>query len=145
MNKGEFGSYGAIGDSRGFDREPGFGITGGGYGQPGYQGSGTSEISETVEQCTNNIIKINSNSSALEKTLRQIGTSSDTPALRTRIHNTQQATNSIVNKTARFMKDLANMARGATRQQKFQVDRLKSDFESTVKGYSSVQKKVADN
>ncbi|XP_077991192.1 syntaxin-7-like [Glandiceps talaboti] len=150
MNKGEFGSYGAIGETRGggFDTGGGFGNPSGSsssrYGQTGYQQLGDSELRELTEQCSNNIFKINTNASALEKTIRQIGSSTDSPALRNKIHNTQQTTNSIVGKTARLLKELTNLSRGATKQQKLQVDRLKSDFEGTVKGYSTVQKKVAD-
>ncbi|XP_077869762.1 syntaxin-7-like [Saccoglossus kowalevskii] len=144
MNRGEFGSYGAV-DNDGSSGAPGNINTLYGHGGGGsYQGI-EDDFQDLVDQASSNIYKINNNASALEKTLRQIGTSTtDSKALRDKIHHTQQVTNTIVNKTSKLLKTLANASRKKTKQQRLQVDRLGSDFKSAVRGYSTTQKKVAE-
>eukprot|EP00058_Branchiostoma_floridae_P008101 XP_002593589.1 hypothetical protein BRAFLDRAFT_88162 [Branchiostoma floridae] len=83
--------------------------------------------------------------SSLEKTLKQIGSANDSHQLRERVHNMQQQTNLLVSETARCLKQLSSMTRGAPKPQKLQVDRLSNEFKQSVQRYGIIQKGFLDD
>ncbi|XP_035666395.1 syntaxin-7-like [Branchiostoma floridae] len=140
MSRGEFGVYGSV-ESGGFDQRDGR------YGAPraaGYQGDGSNDVNRLCELTSTNIFTISNNASSLEKTLKQIGSANDSHQLRERVHNMQQQTNLLVSETARCLKQLSSMTRGAPKPQKLQVDRLSNEFKQSVQRYGIIQKRVAE-
>ncbi|XP_078683377.1 syntaxin-7-like isoform X1 [Branchiostoma floridae x Branchiostoma belcheri] len=140
MSRGEFGAYGSV-ETGGFDRRDER------YGVPrgaGYQDNGSNDVNRLCELTSTNIFTISNNASSLEKTLKQIGSANDSHQLRDRVHNMQQQTNLLVSETARCLKQLSQMTRGAPKPQKLQVDRLSNEFKQSVQRYGIIQKRVAE-
>ncbi|XP_068094205.1 t-SNARE domain-containing protein 1 isoform X2 [Hyperolius riggenbachi] len=81
---------------------------------------------------------------SLEKILRSLGTPSDTPELRERLHFTQQETNSTITSSTKSIRQLSEIVRGSSRQDRLQLDRIKSQLSDSIQRYGSVQKKLAD-
>ncbi|XP_033644867.1 syntaxin-7-like isoform X2 [Asterias rubens] len=107
-------------------------------------GSGQgNEFSDLSQQVSSALFKISNNVATLEKTVRQIGTPSDSVMLRNRIQASLQTTNKVVSDTTTYMKQLATMSRTMGKSSRLQVDRLSNEFHDSVQRYGSVQKKVA--
>ncbi|XP_073446526.1 t-SNARE domain-containing protein 1 isoform X2 [Dendrobates tinctorius] len=81
---------------------------------------------------------------SLERQLRSLGTASDTQELRDRLHVTQQETNNAVTSSTKSIRQLSEIVRGSTRQDRLQLDRLKSQLSEAIQRYGAVQKKIAD-
>ncbi|XP_067138313.1 syntaxin-12 [Centruroides vittatus] len=99
---------------------------------------------------SSNIFAINNGASALEQSLKQLGTAADSSLLRDKIHNTQQTCNDIIANTTKSLRTLtsiitsSNLPQRESRQQRLQLERLKNEFQEIVKRYSSLQGQIAD-
>ncbi|XP_054771904.2 syntaxin-12-like isoform X2 [Lytechinus pictus] len=120
--RGEFG-YGSIGERT--DQVPG-------------------DFTSLMNTCSGSIFKINSNISALEKAIRQIGTQSDSNALRGKIQQMLTQTNAYITQTKQCMSQLGHTSRTLEKQKRIQFERIANDFHDTVQRYGSVQKRVAN-
>ncbi|XP_068094210.1 t-SNARE domain-containing protein 1 isoform X6 [Hyperolius riggenbachi] len=136
-------SYGSV-DGSGFGSRNPFG----GPSSHGYQPLATQvdpdEIQELFQVTSADVFKINANVQSLEKILRSLGTPSDTPELRERLHFTQQETNSTITSSTKSIRQLSEIVRGSSRQDRLQLDRIKSQLSDSIQRYGSVQKKLAD-
>ncbi|XP_076471010.1 syntaxin-7-like [Babylonia areolata] len=108
----------------------------------GYQSRGSSSAEELCDQIRNNIFQINNGANSIDRALKSIGTSRDTPQIRDRIHETSTNTNSVVKATTRLIRS-ANALKG-DRQQKMQIDRLTSDFQEAISRFQTLQKKASE-
>lgn len=99
---------------------------------------------------SSNIFAINNGASALEQSLKQLGTAADSSLLREKIHSTQQTCNDIIANTTKSLRTLTsvissvNLPQRENRQQRLQLERLKNEFQEIVKRYSSLQGQIAD-
>ncbi|XP_064410588.1 t-SNARE domain-containing protein 1 [Latimeria chalumnae] len=136
-------SYGAI-DGSGFGSKNPFG----GPSRQGYQPLATqldpNEIQELFQEASANIFQINTNVTTLERSLRALGSPSDTQELRDGLHSTQQETNKVITSTTSSIKHLSEMVRGSTRPQRLQLDRIKTQLSDSIQRYGNVQKKIAE-
>uniref|UniRef100_A0A8C3I1H5 t-SNARE domain containing 1 n=1 Tax=Chrysemys picta bellii TaxID=8478 RepID=A0A8C3I1H5_CHRPI len=136
-------SYGSI-DGSGFGSRNPFG----GPSRQGYQPLATqidpNELQELFQETSANIFRINSNVTSLERTLRSLGTSNDTQELRDGLHATQQETNKTVTTSTKAIKQLSEIVRGSSRQERLQLDRLNNQLSDAIQRYGAVQKKIAE-
>ncbi|XP_064634666.1 syntaxin-7-like [Lineus longissimus] len=109
----------------------------------GYNQGGQANFQKSLEDVSNKVFQINSNATALERILRQIGTRNDSTDLRHKIHDTEQKTNLLVADTTKVFKQLAKI-KVPDKQLKLQVEKLKGDFQETVSRYSRLQRDVAE-
>ncbi|XP_061425428.1 t-SNARE domain-containing protein 1-like isoform X1 [Lethenteron reissneri] len=124
-------SYGAIGDGKDALLDP--------HGQE----SQAEEFRELSQEISKNIFQINGSVSALDKQLQKLGATSDSSDLRQQLHNQQQRSNQLITDTASSLRHLADLARKSTKQDRLQLDRLKSQFSETLKSYQQTQKKIS--
>ncbi|XP_068252842.1 t-SNARE domain-containing protein 1 isoform X1 [Nyctibius grandis] len=136
-------SYGSI-DGSGFGSRNPFG----GPSRQGYQPLATqidpSELQELFQETSANVFRINSNVTSLERSLRSLGTSSDTQELQDGLHTTQQETNKTITTSTKAIKQLSEVVRGSSRQERLQLDRLKNQLSDAIQRYGAVQKKIAE-
>ncbi|XP_066434826.1 t-SNARE domain-containing protein 1 isoform X2 [Eleutherodactylus coqui] len=136
-------SYGSV-DGSGFGSRNPFG----GPSSQGYQPLATqidpNELEELFQITSGDVYRINSNVQSLERNLRSLGTPSDTAELRDRLHFTQQETNNTITSCTKSIRQLSEIVRGSTRQDRLQLDRLKSQLSESIQRYGAVQKKIAD-
>ncbi|KAM6089180.1 t-SNARE domain-containing protein 1 isoform 2-T6 [Chlamydotis macqueenii] len=136
-------SYGSI-DGSGFGSRNPFG----GPARQGYQPLATqidpSELQELFQETSANVFRINSNVTSLERSLRSLGTSSDTQELQDGLHATQQETNKTITTSTKAIKQLSEAVRGSSRQEQLQLDRLKNQLSDAIQRYGAVQKKIAE-
>ncbi|XP_063781202.1 t-SNARE domain-containing protein 1 [Pseudophryne corroboree] len=102
------------------------------------------DLQELFQITSGDVFRINSNVQSLERNLRSLGTPSDTPELRDRLHFTQQETNNTITSSTKSVLQLSEIVRGSSRQDRLQLDRLKSQLSDAIQRYGSVQKKLAD-
>ncbi|XP_015711900.2 t-SNARE domain-containing protein 1 [Coturnix japonica] len=135
-------SYGSI-DGSGFGRNP-FG----GPSRQGYQPLATqidpSELQELFQETSANVFRINSSVTSLERSLRSLGTPNDTQELQDGLHATQQETNKTITTSTKAIKQLSEVVRGSSRQERLQLDRLKNQLSDAIQRYGAVQKKIAE-
>ncbi|XP_044860862.1 t-SNARE domain-containing protein 1 isoform X4 [Mauremys mutica] len=81
---------------------------------------------------------------SLERTLRSLGTSNDTQELRDGLHATQQETNKTITTSTKAIKQLSEIVRGSSRQERLQLDRLNNQLSDAIQRYGAVQKKIAE-
>ncbi|XP_073446528.1 t-SNARE domain-containing protein 1 isoform X4 [Dendrobates tinctorius] len=136
-------SYGSV-DGSGFGSRNPFG----GPSAQGYQPLATqidpNDLEELFQITSDDVFNINANVQSLERQLRSLGTASDTQELRDRLHVTQQETNNAVTSSTKSIRQLSEIVRGSTRQDRLQLDRLKSQLSEAIQRYGAVQKKIAD-
>uniref|UniRef100_S4R478 Si:ch211-208k15.1 n=1 Tax=Petromyzon marinus TaxID=7757 RepID=S4R478_PETMA len=101
------------------------------------------EFRELSQEISKNIFQINGSVSALDKQLQKLGAASDSRDLRQQLHNNQQRSNQLITDTASSLRHLANLARKSTKQDRLQLDRLKSQFSETLRSYQQTQKKIS--
>jgi len=101
-----------------------------------------SSVAEITETIRSNIFKVNNGANTLERAMKGLGTSRDNTQLRDRIHDTSQGTNKVVQATTRLLRTAAG--KKADKQQKIQLDLLKSNFQEAVQRFQQLQKKVAE-
>ncbi|XP_036358765.1 syntaxin-7 isoform X1 [Octopus sinensis] len=100
-------------------------------------------VDEILKQIGNNVFKINNGANNLNKAMKIIGTERDSNVLRDRIHETSQSTNEIVTETANLVKKIVRN-RKLTQNRKFELERLRNDFEESFKKFTELQKKAAE-
>lgn len=103
------------------------------------------DINTYHQLCDNiscNIFSINNNVTALEKTSKEVGTHTDTPLLRDKIHATQQSTKELVNSTTKFLKELNAIVAKASREHRLQSERVRNEFQATIQRYDTLQKQL---
>lgn len=110
----------------------------------GYQsgGSASSAAQELCSQIESNIYQINNGANAIDRALKSIGTSRDTPLVRDKIHETSMNTNETVKATTNLIRR-ANALKG-DRQQRIMIDRLTSNFQESVARFQTLQKKASE-
>ncbi|XP_069477824.1 t-SNARE domain-containing protein 1 isoform X3 [Ambystoma mexicanum] len=59
-------------------------------------------------------------------------------------HATQQETNKTINTSTKAIKQLSEIVRGSSRQDRLQLDRLKNQLSDAIQRYGTVQKKIAE-
>ncbi|KAM9627148.1 t-SNARE domain-containing protein 1 isoform 2-T2 [Trichechus inunguis] len=120
----------------------------GGPSRQGYQPLATqvdpSELQELFQETSASVFRINSNVTSLERSLRSLGTLSDTQELRESLHTVQQETNATIAASTSTMKQLSELLRGSSRQERLQLDRLKNQLSDAVQRYGVMQKKIAE-
>ncbi|KAG8441563.1 hypothetical protein GDO86_010662, partial [Hymenochirus boettgeri] len=132
-------------------------LDGGGFGNrslfsgpsaQGYQPLATqidpNELQELFQLTSRDVFQINTNVQSLERTLRSLGTSNDTPELIESLHFTQQETNNTITTCTKSIRQLSEIVRGASRQDRLQLDRIKGQLSDAIHRYGVVQKKVAE-
>nr|XP_033788955.1 t-SNARE domain-containing protein 1 isoform X3 [Geotrypetes seraphini]XP_033788956.1 t-SNARE domain-containing protein 1 isoform X3 [Geotrypetes seraphini] len=136
-------SYGSLDGSRFGSR-----LSFGGSSWSGYQPLATqidpNELQELFQETSVNVFRINSNVTSLEKSLRSLGTPNDDQELRDGLHATQQETNQIITSSTNAIKQLSEIVRGSSRQERLQLDRLKNQLSDTIQRYGAMQKKIAE-
>ncbi|XP_032324088.1 t-SNARE domain-containing protein 1 isoform X7 [Camelus ferus] len=103
-----------------------------------------SDLQELFQETSANVFRINSNVTSLEQSLRSLGMPSDTQELRDSLHAAQQETNQTVAASTSALKQMAELLRGCSRQERLQLDCLKTQLSDAVQRYGVVQKKIAE-
>jgi len=85
--------------------------------------------------------------STLDKTLKTIGSSQDSRAVRESVHVLQVGANRTIATTTEELRELNGMvqkrgARGGGQEERMRVTRLTSDFQSVVQRYTDLQKQI---
>ncbi|KAM9050784.1 t-SNARE domain-containing protein 1 isoform 2-T3 [Megaptera novaeangliae] len=103
-----------------------------------------SDLQELFQETSASVFRINSNVTFLEQSLQSLGTPSDTQELRDSLHTVQQQTNHAIAASASALKQMAELLRGCSRQERLQLDRLKTQLSDAIQSYGVVQKKIAE-
>ncbi|KAL1122517.1 hypothetical protein AAG570_002848 [Ranatra chinensis] len=96
------------------------------------------------ENITSNIYAISSSWKQMEEKIKTIGTPKDSASFRESLHLTQSKCNQIISQTTKDLHRLTSIVRRGDKQQKLQVDRLKTSFSEAVQTYSKIQKQIAE-
>ncbi|XP_077872738.1 t-SNARE domain-containing protein 1 isoform X6 [Ictidomys tridecemlineatus] len=102
------------------------------------------DLRELCQETSASVFQIHSNVTSLEKSLRSLGTPSDTQELRDSLHTMQQETNRAVSASAGALKQTSELLRGSCLQERLQLDRLKIQLADAIQRYGVVQKKIAE-
>ncbi|XP_077207478.1 t-SNARE domain-containing protein 1 [Paroedura picta] len=136
-------SYGSI-EASGFGSRSAFG----GPSRQGYQPLATqidpNELQDVFQETSASVFRINANVASLERSLKSLGTPNDTPELRDGLHTTQQETNRTINTCTSAIRQLSEIIRGSSRQERLQLDRLKNQLSDAIQRYGTIQKKIAE-
>ncbi|XP_007464687.1 PREDICTED: t-SNARE domain-containing protein 1 [Lipotes vexillifer] len=103
-----------------------------------------SDLQELFQETSASVFRINSNVAFLEQSLRSLGTPSGTQELRDSLHTVQQQTNHAIAASTSALKQVAELLRGCSRQERLQLDRLKTQLSDAIQSYGVVQKKIAE-
>ncbi|XP_037022526.2 t-SNARE domain-containing protein 1 isoform X2 [Artibeus jamaicensis] len=137
-------SYGSIAGSGRLGSHGPFG----GPSRQGYQPLATRvdprDLQELFQEASASVFHINSSVSSLEQGLRSLGTSSDTQQLRDSLHWAQQETNHTVAAGAGAVKQMSELLRGCSRQERLQLDRLRTQLSEAIQRYGAVQRNIAE-
>ncbi|XP_066121666.1 t-SNARE domain-containing protein 1 isoform X9 [Saccopteryx bilineata] len=137
-------SYGSITGSGGLGSHGPFA----GPSRRGYQLLATqvdpSDLQELVQEASAGVFRINASVASLEQSLRSLGRASDTQELRDRLHRAQQETNLTVAASTSTMRQISELLCGRSRQERLQVDRLRTQLSDAIQRYGVVQKKIAE-
>ncbi|CAL1543414.1 unnamed protein product [Lymnaea stagnalis] len=106
-----------------------------------YRDEDGGSVAELTEQIRSNIFKINNGANTVERAMKSLGTDRDSDQLRDKIHETSQSTNKVVQSTTRFLRKAAG--KPANKQEKIQLDLLKSNFHDACTRFQTLQKKAA--
>ncbi|XP_021562191.1 t-SNARE domain-containing protein 1 [Carlito syrichta] len=102
------------------------------------------DLQELVQETSANVFRINSSVTSLERSLRSLGTPSDTQELRDSLHTAQQETNKTIAASTSAMKQMSELLRGSCPQERLQLDRLKTQLTDAIQRYGVIQKKIAE-
>lgn len=137
-------SYGSITGSGGLGSRGPFG----GPSRQGYQPVATqvdlSDLQELFQETSANVFRINSNVTSLEQSLRSLGTPSDSQELRDSLHTAQQETNHTISTSTSAVKQMSELLRGCSQQERLQLGRLRTQLSDAIQRYGAVQKKIAE-
>ncbi|XP_071836059.1 syntaxin-7-like [Apostichopus japonicus] len=126
--QGEFG-YGALDDSEGSFLQA---------------NADENSFRSLIEKTGSSIQRISSKVSNVERSVRQIGTPSDSVHLRNKIATVLQEINHSVVKTQTDVKRLKDLGRSLSKENRLQEERITSQFKNTVQRFAEVQKRVAN-
>ncbi|XP_060099048.1 t-SNARE domain-containing protein 1 [Heteronotia binoei] len=120
-------SYGSI-DGSGFGSRSTFG----GPSRQGYQPLATqidpNEVQELFQETSASVFRINANGAYVDCTG----------------HTSQQETNRTINTCTSAIRQLSEIIRGSSRQERLQLDRLKNQLSDAIQRYGTIQKKIAE-
>ncbi|KAK8405763.1 hypothetical protein O3P69_001927 [Scylla paramamosain] len=102
--------------------------------------SGT-EFFQLCDKITTNLFSINNATNTLERSLKQVGTTTDNQQLRDRISQINSSAGAAVQEITGLLRTLQPLAQG-DRQRRVQADRLHNEFQSSASRFAEVQKKV---
>ncbi|XP_047639093.1 t-SNARE domain-containing protein 1 isoform X3 [Phacochoerus africanus] len=102
------------------------------------------DLQELFQETSAHVFRINSNVTSLEQSLQSLGTPDDTQELRDSLHAAQQETNQTIVTSTGALKQTAELLRGCSRQERLQLDRLKTQLSDAIQRYGVVQKKIAE-
>ncbi|KAF0871198.1 TSNA1 protein, partial [Crocuta crocuta] len=102
------------------------------------------DLQELFQQTSARIFTINSSVTALEQSLRSLGTPSDTPELRESLHAVQQETNRSIEASACAVKQMAELLQGCSWQERLQLERLRTQLSDGLERYGAAQQKIAE-
>ncbi|KAH9499361.1 hypothetical protein Btru_003894 [Bulinus truncatus] len=108
---------------------------------PHYREYRDDDIMNLTEQIRSNIFKINNGANTIERAMKSIGSARDSEQLRDKIHETSQATNKIVQNTTYLLR--TSSTKKADKQQKIQLELLKSNFQDALQRFQTLQKQAA--
>uniref|UniRef100_A0A8D0GP21 t-SNARE domain containing 1 n=1 Tax=Sphenodon punctatus TaxID=8508 RepID=A0A8D0GP21_SPHPU len=132
-------SYGSI-DGSGFGSRNPFG----GPSRQGYQPLATqidpNELQELFQDTSANVFRINSNG-AYKELKKKPHSKNNLFSFR---HTTQQETNKTITTSTKAIRQLSEVVRGSSRQERLQLDRLKNQLSDAIQRYGAVQKKIAE-
>ncbi|KRG06465.1 uncharacterized protein Dmoj_GI11755, isoform B [Drosophila mojavensis] len=104
-------------------------------------GFSRSQFTSLCDAIGQNITAINTSSKQLEKLWKLTGKAKDLRAVQEQIHNINSEANERIENTSRDVKRLQVMLRHGDRQQKLQLERIKSDFQHVLEKYSAQQRR----
>lgn len=111
-------------------------------------GSSSWDFNRSSQQVANNVQKITQNVSQLQRMIAQIGTSSDTPELRDKLHQLQHYTNQLAKETSQKLTELVNLPNVSSsseqRLRKMHKDRLMNDFTAALSNFQLAQRQEKD-
>ncbi|EDV23535.1 uncharacterized protein TRIADDRAFT_58273 [Trichoplax adhaerens] len=136
MSRGDFAA-----NSTFANQPPGYGTLGGQGYLPGRGRSTFNTISQNISSA---IAEINRNVTSLNRLSKQLGTTRDGTDLRVKLRDMQQSTNATINETTRLVRESSSSLDGFEKAEKLRFDKLKSDFMTAVKSYSTSQTKIAE-
>uniref|UniRef100_A0A4X2LU61 Syntaxin N-terminal domain-containing protein n=1 Tax=Vombatus ursinus TaxID=29139 RepID=A0A4X2LU61_VOMUR len=102
------------------------------------------DLQELFQETSANVFRINSNVTSLERNLRSLGTAGDTLELRSGLHASQQETDKTICASVSTIKQLSELVRGLSQQERLQLDRLRNQLLDVLQRYGAAQKKIAE-
>lgn len=105
-----------------------------------FAGFSPTEFMSLSESIAQNVSAVRSSLHMLDQAIRKIGTHSDSQRFRTKLKNEQDSMNRKITTTTTDLKRLTDVVRHGDKQQKLNVNRLRSEFMSIVAGYDKCQK-----
>ncbi|XP_034524577.1 t-SNARE domain-containing protein 1 isoform X2 [Ailuropoda melanoleuca] len=102
------------------------------------------DLQELFQQTSASVFRINSHVTSLEQNLRSLGTPNDTQELRESLHTAQQETNKTIAASTSAMRQMTELLRGCSRQERLQLERLRTQLSDAIQCYGVVQKKIAE-
>ncbi|KAG7163340.1 syntaxin-12-like [Homarus americanus] len=102
--------------------------------------SGT-EFFQLCDKITTHLFTINNATSTLERSLKQVGTASDSQQLRDRITQINSSAGASVQETTGLLRTLQPLTHG-DKQRRIQAERLHNEFQATASRFAEAQKKV---
>uniref|UniRef100_F6SVS6 Syntaxin N-terminal domain-containing protein n=1 Tax=Callithrix jacchus TaxID=9483 RepID=F6SVS6_CALJA len=101
------------------------------------------DLQELFQETSANVFQINLSVTSLERSLRSLGTPSDTQELRDSLHTAQQETNKTIASSAGSVKQMAELLHSSCPEHS-QLDQLKAQLSDAIQRYGVVQKKIAE-
>ncbi|XP_071515637.1 syntaxin-12 [Panulirus ornatus] len=102
--------------------------------------SGT-EFFQLCDKITTHLFTINKATSTLERSLKQVGTATDSQQLRDRIAQINSSAGTSVQETTGLLRTLQPLTHG-NKQRRIQAERLHNEFQATASRFAISQKKV---
>ncbi|KAL5007303.1 hypothetical protein ScPMuIL_016109 [Solemya velum] len=104
---------------------------------------GSTNFNGDCEKISDSIFQINNAANSIDRAMKIIGTERDSPQVRAKIHSTSQETHKLVSDVTRLMKKMSS-TRGLDRPKKLKLDKLTSDFKTSVRRFTTLQKDAAE-
>ncbi|XP_031558223.1 syntaxin-7-like [Actinia tenebrosa] len=108
------------------------------------KGGGDTEYQRLCKCVSNNVQRINSNVSTIQRLVDRVGTAGDVPK---QLQKTEKETQQLAKETGSYLKQLV-LLEGDTptekRQRKMQVDRLTNNFSSALNNFQKTQRVAAE-
>ncbi|XP_069170046.1 syntaxin-12 isoform X2 [Procambarus clarkii] len=105
--------------------------------------SSATEFFQLCDKITTNLFTINNATSTLDRSLKQVGTASDSQQLRDRIREINSSAGTAVQDTTGLLRTLQPFTHG-DKQRRIQAERLHNEFQATASRFAEIQKKVVN-